>query len=279
MVCGGCGSEFSDEFRFCPQCGRAIDPLSAIRPTNVATGSREVDQSTPGNRIKPGTFLFVAFAAISLIVSVVNGVIPIYLFESVAWGAVAWYWQSRKTHSDTVKGIVFFVAGAVMIGEVIHVAMRFTVTRQPTQPFQSNSQSNAPLQPKLVPSCPSGIPSGVKITEIAPNQVTATNGQLWHVAPDYIGERGGWYFHFTVSNNTKDFCVTAVEYSVQLEPENGAVITGHGKKRLEPLSPGWSYTPHERDPDDRVTFVMAPSDGALSTWNVSKVYGFPQTNQ
>lgn len=279
MVCAGCGSEFSDEFKFCPQCGRGIEALSAIQPTTVATISSEGDQSTPKYRIKPGTFLFVAFASVSLIVSVVKGVIPIYLFESAAWGALAWYWQSRKTQSDTVKGIVFFIAGALVVGEVIQMATRFNVTRQPTQPFQSNGQLNAPSQPKSVPLCPSGVPSGVKITEIAPDQVTATNGQLWYVASSDLGERSGWYFHFTISNNANDFCVTAVEYSVQLKPENGEVITGHGKKHFEPLSTGWSYTPHEEDPDDRVTFVKAASEGSLNTWNISKVYGFPQTGQ
>jgi hypothetical protein len=236
------------------------------------------NQNLPEGRIKGGTIVFAVFAVISLIVSLVNGLVPIYLIEAASWGGLAWYWQRRNRHSETAKSIVVILAAIVIIGEVIDITVRHNATRQPTPLtalLQSNDQPSSASQP--TPACPSGIPSGAQIVEIPSDQVTATSGQLWYVPPDkLLGEQGGWYFHFTVTNNAKDFCVTAVEYSVQLEPDNGVTITGQGKKHLGPLSQGWIYAPQERDPDDRVTFPKAASSGALSSWNVTKVYGFSQ---
>lgn len=236
---------------------------------------RGVDESIPQNRIKGGTIVFATFAVISLIVSAVNGLIPIYLIEAAGWGGLAWYWQSRSTHSETAKGIVVILAAVVTIGEVIHIAVRSNMKRQ-RSPLTAMLQAND--QPKPVPSCPSGIPSGVKVVEISPDQVTASSGQLWYVPPDrLLGEQGGWYFHFTLSNNAKDSCITEIDYSVELDPEDGALIAGHGRKHVAPLSPGWVYKPQERDPDDRATFSKPVESGALSSWNVTKVYGFHQT--
>jgi hypothetical protein len=232
------------------------------------------------SRIKGGAVVFAAFAVISLIVSVANGLVPSYLIEAAAWGGLAWYWQSRKTHSETAKGIVVTVAVIVTIGEVIHFAARSKAKEQPTTQtahLQADDHPTSTPESKPVASCPSGLPSGAKTVQISSDQVTATSGQLWYEPTNkLLDERGGWYFHFTVTNNAKDFCVTKVEYSVELDPESGAAIAGHGTKHLGPLSPGWAYSPQERDPDDRVIFSKAVQSGTLSSWSVTKVYGFHQ---
>jgi hypothetical protein len=82
------------------------------------------NQNLPEGRIKGGTIVFAVFAVISLIVSLVNGLVPIYLIEAASWGGLAWYWQRRNRHSETAKSIVVILAAIVIIGEVIHITVR-----------------------------------------------------------------------------------------------------------------------------------------------------------
>lgn len=199
-----------------------------------------MNQGGPSNQIKGGTVVFAAFAVISLIVSAVNGVVPIYLVEAAMWGGLAWYWQSRNEHSKAAKGIVVIAAVIVTIGEVIHFAARSKGMRQQPTPLtsmlQTSDQPASIPEPKPVAPCPSGMPSGATTVEIPSDQVTAKNGQLWYEPTDkLLDERGGWYFHFTITNNTKGFCVTRVDYTVKLDPENGATLTGHGHEAYRPL--------------------------------------------
>jgi len=89
---------------------------------------------------------------------------------------------------------------------------------------------------------------------------------LWYVAPDReTGEKARWYFDFTVLNHAKDFCLTAIEYDVDLESDNGAILKGRGKKHKDTLSPEWKYTPHEADPDDVVSFAVKSRSCHLGT--------------
>jgi hypothetical protein len=69
-----------------------------------------------------GTYVFGAFAVISLLVSIIKGVVPIYLVESAVWAGAAWYWHRAKSHSELGKAIVIVIAVLVAIGEVIHIA-------------------------------------------------------------------------------------------------------------------------------------------------------------
>jgi hypothetical protein len=135
MACNVCGKESADNFKFCPHCGKAFDP----KPSEIESSpspSPEVhsvtdpltDESEPirdgvaGTAIRVGTLVFGAFSAISLLVSIVKGLVPIYLLEAVGWAGVAWYWQKKKTHSELTKAIVIVLAVLVAIGEVVHIA-------------------------------------------------------------------------------------------------------------------------------------------------------------
>jgi TPR repeat protein len=75
-----------------------------------------------GAGIRVGTWVFGAFSAISLVVSMAKGIVPIYLLEAAGWAGAAWYWQAKKTHSDVAKAIVIVLAVLVGIGEVVHIA-------------------------------------------------------------------------------------------------------------------------------------------------------------
>ncbi len=146
MVCGACGKQFSGEFSFCPYCGKSLDvkPLAEIASPPVPVVERQtftddsvnqpesVESPLASSGIQTGTIVFGAFSAISLVVSIVKGVVPIFLLEAAGWAGAAWYWQSRKTHSETAKAVVIVLAVLIAIGEVIHIAS------------QTNSKATAP---------------------------------------------------------------------------------------------------------------------------------------
>jgi tetratricopeptide (TPR) repeat protein len=133
MICGGCGKESADEFNFCPHCGKAfvhrpsVIESSSPSPEVQSVQNTPTDESEPikdgvaGTTIRVGTLVFGAFSAISLLVSIIKGIVPIYLLEAAAWAGAAWYWQGKKTHSDVAKAIVIVLAVLVGIGEVVHM--------------------------------------------------------------------------------------------------------------------------------------------------------------
>jgi hypothetical protein len=135
MICDGCGKESADEFTFCPHCGKALAPKPSVIESSpspspevqpvadIRTGeSQPIKDAVAGTGIRVGTWVFGAFSAISLLVSMVKGLVPIYLLEAAGWAGVAWYWQGKKTHSDVAKAIVIVLAVLVGIGEVVHIA-------------------------------------------------------------------------------------------------------------------------------------------------------------
>lgn len=136
IVCGACGKQFSEEFSFCPYCGKSLDakPSAGIESPSVPAVDRQSFTNDPGNKpeleespgagggIQSGTIVFGAFSAISLVVSIVKGVVPIFLLEAAGWAGAAWYWQNKKTHSETAKVVVIVLAVLIAIGEVIHIA-------------------------------------------------------------------------------------------------------------------------------------------------------------
>jgi len=191
MVCHGCGKESADEFSFCPRCGKQrvtqiVCPSCAREssadfsfcphcgktfvfalPGSVPPGPLQVeaveqeqtDQQIPTESSKTdrsneiGTYVFGSFAVLALVVSIVRGVVPIYLFESAVWAAAAWYWHRKKTHSEIAKAIVMVLAALIAIGEVIQVAREFN--KPSTAPA---NQSTDPFEKYAVPSSSSTTP-------------------------------------------------------------------------------------------------------------------------
>jgi len=304
MVCNVCDKDSADGFKFCPHCGNTFTPALSVNeppippPEVQSVTDTLTDESEPirdgvaGTAIRVGTLVFGGFSAISLLVSIVKGLVPIYLLEAAGWAGVAWYWQAKKTHSDFAKAVVVVIAILVGIGEVVHIASQADTSSQPKPPTAvADSITNGNLfdqgmssgklqdkpEPQALPPCPSGIRAGAKIAEIEPEEVEGSDGDIWYVATDKdSAEKGGWYFHFTVINHAKDFCLTAIEYEVDLELDDGTFLKGHGKKHIDTLSPEWKYTPHSETPDDLVKFAVKSDRGALSTWKITKAYGFSQ---
>ena len=145
MICGACGKESASDFNFCPHCGKAFVPrptvIESLSPSpevqsvaNTPTDESElIKDGVAGTSVRVGTLVFGAFSAISLLVSIIKGIVPIYLLEAAGWAGAAWYWQGKKTHSDVAKAIVIVLAVLVAIGEVVHFAS------------QPDSKSTAPI--------------------------------------------------------------------------------------------------------------------------------------
>jgi hypothetical protein len=163
VACSACGKESVAEFSFCPHCGQtfahaasAIEspgPSPQLQPvTETPTDeSPTVKDGVAGTAIRAGTLVFAAFAAISLLVSIIKGLVPIYLFETAGWAGAAWYWQKKKTHSELAKAIVIVLAVLVAIGEVIHIVWQASTPGTPTV-----SKSSDPFEKYVVPSGSSG---------------------------------------------------------------------------------------------------------------------------
>jgi hypothetical protein len=159
MFCSVCGKDIADEFKFCPHCGKPIArlskdvemPISSADPSPLPDVPNIGLTSTPivstGSGIQAGTIVFASFAAISLLVSLVKGLVPIYLLEAFGWAGLAWYWQSKKTHSDVAKAIVGTLAVMVVLGEVVHIAMQWDA-----QPATAPVANSAPVYPGTNPN-------------------------------------------------------------------------------------------------------------------------------
>jgi hypothetical protein len=145
MVCHECRRETADGFSFCPHCGTALPAWSPVvgstTPPLEVKAAKEVETGAPAptssiasdGRNEIGTYVFGAFALTSLLVSLIKGVVPIYLLESTIWAGAAWYWHRAKTHSELRKAIVVVIAVLVAVGEVIHIASQsdFQSERRP----------------------------------------------------------------------------------------------------------------------------------------------------
>ena len=158
MVCDACGKESTIEFKFCPECGKAKlatpPTIESPGPTisgqsitgNTSGESMPVSTKVNGTPISAGTIIFAAFSAISLVVSIIKGLVPIYLLESVAWAGLAWYWHSKRTHSELAKGIVVILAVLVAVGESAQIVSQAGMgSRRP------QTESNAFVYPSASP--------------------------------------------------------------------------------------------------------------------------------
>jgi hypothetical protein len=170
MICDGCGKESADEFTFCPHCGKAFAPKPTViesspnpSPEVHSVTVTRTDESQPvkdgvaGTSIRVGTWVFGAFSAISLLVSIVKGLVPIYLLEAAGWAGAAWYWQGKKTHSDVAKAIVIVLAVLVGIGEVVHIVSQAgeSNTTTSTSPYAvSGSRSSGNIFDRPSSSAP-----------------------------------------------------------------------------------------------------------------------------
>jgi TonB family protein len=237
MICGECGKELVSEFKFCPICGTPVRiPHAAIESQSSAHGipvitESPLDHPAPasddprGTRVGVGTVVFGAFSALSLVVSIVGGIVPIYLLEAAAWAGAAWFWQRRKPHSEIAKGIVFFLALLVATGEIIQFAMPAN-SSTPHAPITSDAKSPDPFAKYAVPDgfvleCPTAIPSGTSSKPLNADallKVVGTDGSLTsEQSYDSFYAPNGTAWNATLSySNKSDSCVTMATVELEL---------------------------------------------------------------
>jgi hypothetical protein len=182
MVCSACGKESAVEFSFCPHCGKAFAPAPSViesphpSPEGQQVTEQQTDQQAPtkgsetdrSNRI--GTYVFGAFSVLSLLVSIIKGIVSIYLVESAIWAGAAWYWSKKKTHSELAKAIVIVLAALIAIGEVIQIAKQFV-----SEPKQTRVATPIPLDSPVASQYPN---TGQSFYEAATSGASAAS----HVA-------------------------------------------------------------------------------------------------
>ncbi len=161
MVCNVCDKDSADGFKFCPHCGNVFTPAPSVNETptpppevqsvtNTLTDESEpIRDGVAGTAIRVGTLVFGTFSAISLLVSIVKGLVPIYLLEAAGWAGLAWYWQKKKTHSELAKAIVIVLAVLVAIGEVVHIVSQLSA--EPRQVAVDTSHRLDDLFPASTP--------------------------------------------------------------------------------------------------------------------------------
>jgi TPR repeat protein len=144
MLCHACGKESEEIFKFCPHCGSATLPVTAViepqsPPPEVMPALEAATEESPPTLIvgangtnRIGTYVFGAFSVIALLVSLIKGIVPIYLLESAIWAGAAWYWHRKKTHSELAKAVVIVLAALIAIGEVIQIARQFDTPKEAT---------------------------------------------------------------------------------------------------------------------------------------------------
>lgn len=179
MACPSCARESAAEFSFCPHCGKAFAPAPPVvepppPPAEFKTAEQEHNDppepgSTEANRSSQiGTYVFGAFSVIALLVSIIKGIVPIYLVESAVWAGAAWYWHKKRTHSELAKAVVIVLAALIAIGEVIQIASSFT-----SEPRRTLASTPNPVDAALASPSPSAYES----------QAPASAGAL--AAPDF----------------------------------------------------------------------------------------------
>jgi hypothetical protein len=77
--------------------------------------------------------VFGGFSALSLIVSLAKGIVPIYLGEAALWAALAWYWHKKNPTNQLLN------AGIVLLAVVVGAAQGFLIGRQPAESFTGSS--------------------------------------------------------------------------------------------------------------------------------------------
>ena len=187
MVCSGCGKESADEFSFCPYCSKAFDAgLSATEPpgslphlnpiSEVGAANPAVTPSSGSDKI--GTYVFGAFSAISILVSIAKGIVPIYLVEAAVWAGAAWYWHRKKTHSELAKAIIIVMAALIVIGEIVSIAKQFT-----SEPRQAamGAKRLPPEIPEYAYTPPADTPPADNSSTITGQVATKTNSDEVHV--------------------------------------------------------------------------------------------------
>lgn len=150
MFCEVCGVELPDDSLFCRKCGIPLGP---------ANHSRNPQASRTFSNI--GTVVFGSFALLSLVVSLAKGIVPIYLFEALLWGAIAWIWHRKKPANRVLNLAALVVGIAVVAGE------GYMAGRRPGVPGATPQRSSGDLFDQLRAAQPGDVFDRISQTQPA----------------------------------------------------------------------------------------------------------------
>jgi hypothetical protein len=139
MFCSKCATSLPDDAQFCLKCGHALTgtlntnipttPSPEAKTEPLVTPAAPTDAPTVSMPNVPnaniGTFVFASFAVLSLVVSFVKGVVPIFIIEAGLWGGLAWYWNRKKPKSQAATAIVLLLAVVVVAAEGYSLLRKF----------------------------------------------------------------------------------------------------------------------------------------------------------
>lgn len=142
MYCSGCGSPLPNEVLSCPNCGKrsildeSDPPPSDLAPTHERTvethkSTVESDSFTSSNSAAPvtvepkgrqrhingGSIILGVVALICMVIGAIQGFIPIFLIEGVAFGGLAWLCATRWPLSEGLLSVVL-VSSLLLAGLV-----------------------------------------------------------------------------------------------------------------------------------------------------------------
>lgn len=189
--------------------------------------------------------------------------------------------QSENAMSSVQWAGIGLTCAALLVGLIIAVA----VSNKPVQSKPTNSLDDYLRDQKQgapsVASCPVGLPAGVEIVPIDDlTKITASDGQLWH---EPVGDREAWHFSFKILNQTavsssdrtfEGYCITGLALVVSVQGEDGNTYDIQGRQYLTSpyvyLSPGWT----QEVKDLALGLYRVPHNGSLSSWKITKAWGF-----
>jgi TonB family protein len=304
MFCGECGKESVEAFKFCPNCGKPVRIESVANepvvpdteiPESIDLSVGQDEESADGvggTGIRAGTFAFAALSVISLLVSISKGLVPIYLLEACAWAGAAWYWQSKRIHSEAAKAVVTLLAVLVAVGEVIHIAVQANPQPSPAPAASESVPPNAQKRPDLSDlygpqaqnsgdsrisassACPISIPSGDISIPLKPEHskdVVGTGGSL-SSSYAYDGSSSRlWEASLDFANRTNT-CVTMATADLELN-YGGRVSRERHSIVFQPiLGPGQIQSVSV---DLRIRTPEHGEEVGLSGWRTVSASGIP----
>jgi hypothetical protein len=107
---------------------------SKVVETNAAGGAPEMPESQRrgderGNEVVTiEVWVFLSFAALTLIPTAIKGFVPLDLLEVAFWAGLAWFWHKKKIASQLSRVIVGILAILVAFGEGYSVARHSTTS-------------------------------------------------------------------------------------------------------------------------------------------------------
>lgn len=134
MYCSACGKALLSGAKFCPHCGHLSASDSADSTTAGGQEGAQVSQHDTSDaprvaaessasklRLSVETIVLGVLAVTCITLGALQGFIPIFLIEGVAFGGLAWLCIARRSMSVALRSVVFVVS--VLLAGLVGVTL------------------------------------------------------------------------------------------------------------------------------------------------------------